>query len=315
MNRFLTIAPRAAVLAASLAVAAPAADAAPSTLPPTAPTDPITVVSAGDPTTQVDLANIVPVEGLVATANTTIHSASTTTIGGAAPYTLNETADASYDVTMTMSAPQPDGSYSAATVIDEFTASTTTSDPAGALDPTPMTLADHGIADLAPAIGVPFVQNFSTGGFAATPSPADGTVPTPEQLAAMSMLLSDDARFVLSVPAVPVGVGAVWTFTAPFLTDMTTTYELTSLDGERYTITASAQLVLTESDQSFEVDGRPVESSAITTASTFTGTVGQPFDRTSDVELTTELVLANGAGTVSVSTSATRTSTAVEPPA
>lgn len=294
-----------------VAVAAPVIPA--HAAPPTLPSDPVAVVDAGDPATQVELGNTVPVEGLVVTANTTIHSAATTTIATGTPYTLDETADASYDVTMTMNAPNPDGSFSAAAVVDGFTASSTTSDPDGALDPTPMTLLDHGIADLTPAIGAPFVQIYSTGGISSGPGAAEGSTATPEQAAAWSMLLSEDARFSLNVPDVPVGAGAVWTYTAPFLDDMTTTYELTSLDGDQYTITASAQVVLSQSDQSFEVDGRPVESSTITTSATFSGSVGQQFARTSTVELATELLLADGAGTVSVTTEATRTSTSVEP--
>lgn len=299
----------AAIAAAGASVATPRATAA----PPTLPADPVTVVDAGDASAPVVLSNAVPVEGLVVTANTTIHSAATSNIAGGTPYTIDETADATYDITMTMNAPAPDGSFSAAAVIDGFTASSTTSDPDGALDPTPMTLVDHGIADLTAAIGVPFVQNYSTGGIPTLPGAADGSTQTPEQAAALSMLLSEDARFSLVVPVEPVGVGATWTYTAPFLDEMTTTYQLTALEGDQYTIAASSQLVLSQADQSFQVDGRPVESSTVTTSSTFSGTVGQQFSRTSTVQLTTELLLADGAGTVTVVIDATRTSTAVEP--
>jgi hypothetical protein len=117
------------------------------------------------------------------------------------------------------------------------------------------------------------------------------------------------------VPTTAVGTGATWTFTAPFLDGMTTTYELVSVSGDQYTITASSQLQLPQTGTPFVLDGRTVDSTTVTSSAQFTGTIGQPFSRTSAISTTTELQLAGGAGSVRVVTDATRTSTAAEPAA
>jgi len=255
-----------------------------SPAPPAGPA--LTVVSAGDPATAVDLT---PVATVGATANVTMRGVVIgASDGPMGPDPFEETVDAA--LTAEVIEAFPDGGYTIVATLASVVA-----DPAESED------SVSGLRSLNGLQGVPLTIATGPDGAGRTVV-APGTVLTADQQAVVDALSGPDALYLNRRPAGPVGVGATWTVVQPSPTqDTIGTVVLSSVDGDAYQVDVSYTIdwsAITVVDPAYE--GITLTGTGTGTA-TIRGSLTDPLVGTVDEHVRHDLVASDGQATATSS--------------